>query len=437
MDYYSFCLDAFSLAGQSMIHILFISRFTGKKQKVWHIVIYFFLLCMLEWLAGRFAITGLSGIGAFIELLILCGMSRFLLGNSGTLSWVAAVLAIYITQFSFGIINSAEAMAFPGLIGKPLLYPMLFLATLAAFAISAGSYKLVLKFLSLAEDSQTPYIGLLLFPGLFFFTAEQYILHTSYHIPPSTLSLAEAGKHTALLFLQILGLGALLCTLYAYRRICWGFQAQAALSSLSQASQAQKIYIAEAQLRYEQTKAFRHDIKNHLSVLDGLLKNGRLEEGRAYLERLEITSSGLSFPYHTGNTVVDILLGEKLSLAEAEGIMVELSLLLPESCGIDDFDLCVIVANALDNAIHACQSVEGDKIIRITGERQGDFYLLTFENACSSKALPPAGIGLTNIRTVAEKYHGAMLTEKADLRFSLHVLLNISLHPESISGRKP
>ena len=84
------------------------------------------------------------------------------------------------------------------------------------------------------------------------------------------------------------------------------------------AAQAQKIYIAEAQVRYKQTSSFRHDVKNHLSVLDGLLRGGRLEEGRAYLKKLRAVSESLSFPYQTGNAMVDILLGEKLGLTVVE-----------------------------------------------------------------------------------------------------------------------
>ena len=210
---------------------------------------------------------------------------------------------------------------------------------------------------------------------------------------------------------------------------------QAELQSLAQAAQTQKIYIAEAQTRYEQTRAFRHDIANHLSVLGGLLDRGELDAGRAYLRRLKTASASLSAPYQTGNPVVDSLLSEKLGLAE--DIEKEVSLLLPRPCGIDDFDLCVIFANALDNAIHACRSVEGARSIRIGGERQGDFYLLAFENTCSDGPLPPAGTGLSNIKAVAEKYHGAVLTEKEGRNFSLNVLLNISLHPASISIQKP
>ena len=128
--------------------------------------------------------------------------------------------------------------------------------------------------------------------------------------------------------------------------------------------------------------------------------------------------------YQTGNPVVDILLGEKLGLAKE--IAAEVSLILPKPCGIDDFDLCVLFANALDNAITACRADDGARAIRVAGKRQGDFYMLTFENTCAGEPLPPAGTGLSNIQAVAEKYHGAVLTEKNGQRFSLNVLLNIS-----------
>lgn len=429
MDYFSLCLDGLCLLGQSIMHIAFVSRLTGKKQKIWHFTIYFFLLCTMQLFFITFDVSSVLSIGA--ELLVLFGVSRLALRNRQSVSWAAAILAVYISQLSFGIVNAVEAILFPHMVGKTLLWLLLLLATLTVFVICACCCGAVLKFLSLTEDCQTPYVSLLLFPGLFFFAAELYILQTSYSVLPSSISLGEVGKHSALLVMQILGMAALLCTLYAYQHICRSFQTQAALRSLEQATQAQKNYISEAQRRYKQTKAFRHDIANHLSVLDGLLHNGKVDESKAYLNKLKTVSTSLSFPYQTGNPVVDILLSEKLGLAK--GITAEVSLLLPRSCGMDDFDLCVIFANALDNAINACQSAKGTKLIRIQGERQGDFYMLAFENTCSDEPLPPAGTGLSNIKSVAEKYHGATLTEKVGQRFSLNVLLNISLHPESIS----
>ena len=430
MDYFALLLDSLCLlVGHGVMHMVFISRLTRKKLKKWYFAAYFLLLGMIQLISDRLALDGTLSVG--VGVLALYGLSRYGMGNQWSVSWLAAVLSFYISQLSFGIINSVEAALFPRFIGSPLLYPLLLAAQVLFFSLCAGCYYAVLKFLAWTEDSQTPYIGLLLFPGLFFFASELYILETAYSFFAPIVSLEEVGKHSTLLLLQVMGLAALLCTLYAYRHLCQGFQAQAALQSLTQAAQAQKIYITEAQARCEQTKSFRHDIKNHLSVLDGLLRSGKLDESRAYLEKLETVSESLSFPYQTGNPVVDILLGEKLGLAKE--IAAEVSLVLPQPCGIDDFDLCVLFANALDNAIAACRAGDGAKAIRISGKQQGDFCMLTFENTCSDEPLPPAGTGLSNIRAVAEKYRGALLAEKNGQRYYLRVLLNISPHnPQSM-----
>lgn len=426
MDYFSICLNSLCIIGQGILHIRFSGQLTGKGEKGWHIGLYLLLLGVLEW---WFVLPGMAAVGGM--LLVLYGMNRLALGNQRSVSWAASILAVYISQLSFGITNSVEAVLFPRWIGSTWLYLLLLLATAAAFAICAGCYMAVLKFLPLKDYGQMPLLGLLLLPGLFFFAAELYILHSAYSQLDSSMSLAQSGKHAALLLLQVLGLAALLCTLYAYGCICRGFQAQAALGSLTQAVNAQKTYIAQAQMRYEQTRAFRHDIRNHLSVLSGLLNSGRPEECRAYLEKLDLTSAALSFPCPTGNPVVDILLSEKLELAKASGIVTETCLILPDPCGIDDFDLCVIFANALDNALAACQEVTGPTFIRIAGQGQGDFYMLEFVNTCLDTPQPPMGTGLSNIQTVARQYHGTMMTEKAGDRFCLSVLLNISLPPDA------
>ena len=220
-----------------------------------------------------------------------------------------------------------------------------------------------------------------------------------------------------------MGLAGFICTLYAYQRVLYGLKAQAALDSLTQEVKAQKRYVGEAQKRYDKTKAFRHDIKNHFSVLHGLLTANRVEEAKDYLKKMETAAVELSFPCQTKNPVVDILLGEKLELAKAWGIGWETFVLLPQNSGIDDFDWCVIFANGLDNAIEASKKVNGERWIKMKGERQGDFYRLEFKNSCVPGPMPPMGTGLSNIKSVAEKYHGAILTEKEEHVFCLNVLL--------------
>lgn len=137
MDYFSFCMDGLCLAGQSAVHLLFAGRLTGRKRRIWHFAVYFFLLCTIELVFRRLIPNdGILPVGA--GMLALYGMSRFALGNRRSVSWLAAVLAFYVSQLSFGIVNSVEAAVFPRFIGMPLLY-LLLAAALAVFLCCAAA----------------------------------------------------------------------------------------------------------------------------------------------------------------------------------------------------------------------------------------------------------------------------------------------------------
>lgn len=420
-DLQEFFLVWFPLVVQSGMQLVFISCLAGKRLKAGYCVGYLLLVCVLQSYLPSIAGT----------LLALCLLARFPLGLGWSVSGVAALLSVYVSQVSFGMVNSLEAILFPALVGRDVLFLLVILATLLSLALCGGCYWLLLQKLSLGDTVYRPDLWLLLLPSLFLFTAELYILQSAYtYLAPGP---SEPEKHFLLFLLQVLGLVVLLCTLYAYQRVCAGLEAQQALSALTQAAQAQKNYVAEASLRYEKTRSFRHDLKNHLSVLDGLLQSGEAEKARAYLDKLDAASSALSFPVQTGEAAVDTLLGEKLALARDQGIETSLSLLLPRDCAVDTLDWCVIFANALDNALQASLLAEGERFLSLRGERQGDFYRLEFENNCLPGPMPPMGVGLSNIKAAAEKYHGAMLVEKNAARFRLNVLLNISEQPDDSS----
>lgn len=475
MDPFLFPVNTFCLASQGTLQLIFTGALTGNRPRARHFVFYLCALGLLEWAGLQLNLPALCAIGA--EFLILYGTLRLLQKNRRWVSCVAAVLALYLTQLSFGVVDSAETLLFFRGIPDAWIRSLVLLSTLAALALCTLCCIAALRLLRFTDGRETeredgreaggadkcgtgrkfgreagdedkretgrefgrknereaeretmPLLFLLL-PELFFFSAQLYILNSAYQVLSLPLSSREIGKHTLLFILQVLGLAAALCTLYAYRRIRRGYAVQAALDSYAQAAAAQKIYLAEAQTRYEQTRAFRHDLQNHLSVLGGLLNSGKTDEGRDYLQKLTAVSASLSLPCHTGDPVADIILGEKLGMAKAKGITAELALALPGglgALGLDAPDLCVILANALDNALHACDAVCGEKWIRIRGVRQGDFYLLTVENSCVPGPTPPMGTGLSNIRAAMEKYGGAMRAEKNGGIYSLDLLLNIS-----------
>ena len=156
-----------------------------------------------------------------------------------------------------------------------------------------------------------------------------------------------------------------------------------------------------------------------------LLQNGKSEQALNYIGDMEGMTEELSFPCSTNNPVVDILVGNKLGIARSTGIDVSCFLRLPYPCFVRDIDFCIILSNALDNAIHACKNMDSDaeKCIRVTGHVQGDFILLEIENSYQGKCPLKRGTGLSNVKAVAEKYHGAMNIKTQDTSFVLSVLL--------------
>lgn len=277
---------------------------------------------------------------------------------------------------------------------------------------------------------------MILIPILMIFFMSEYISSILY----GNIAVRNAGgsaisvNHYQILMIQLFGMASLFCILFAYKKLLQNFHLSTELSLLEQEEHSLNRYVEEARARYEKTKSFRHDIKNHITVVKELLQNGKQEEALTYIGDLADMTEALSFPCSTGNPVADILLGNKLGIAESMGIDVDCSLHLPYPCPIRDIDFCVILSNALDNAIHACRDIDdgSGKYIRLTGRIQGDFILMEVENSFHGKGLAGRGTGLSNIKMVAEKYQGAMSVKTQGSSFILSVLLVIPQQTESI-----
>lgn len=237
-------------------------------------------------------------------------------------------------------------------------------------------------------------------------------------------------RHGELLFLQLLACVCLLLTLYAYQKILGILAAEQKVLLLEQQAAEQEIYLQEAMLRDRRTRAFRHDIKNHLIVLAELLKAKETDRACEYLSLLEDAAAELSCGIRTGNAAVDALLGSKLQAAEQKGIKVRCELRIPDRSTVKDMDWCILLANALDNAVKACAGLpEGDRWIRIISRKKGSFYLLTVENSCTKElsSVPEDGTGLSNIRTVAEGYQGAVENTVSGGAYRLRIFFGCSV----------
>lgn len=269
-------------------------------------------------------------------------------------------------------------------------------------------------------------ISLLLIPIFFISLTERTIsdmVYGSITIWDDRLGLIyPVVKHKSVLLLQLFAGICLFAILFIWKKLT-----NAML--LEQQLRLQTLYLEEICSRYEQTCSFRHDIKNHLTVIRELLNAQEFQNAGEYLSCLEETTDSLSWPIHTGRKAVDALLGSKLALASQNHMNPQCELPLPDTKKIPDIDWCILLSNGLDNAIYANSLVPPkQRMLKICGNQKGNLYLISIENACSDTLdkLPREGTGLSNIRAVAKKYGGTVHTSLSNGCFRLDILLVIS-----------
>ncbi len=74
------------------------------------------------------------------------------------------------------------------------------------------------------------------------------------------------------------------------------------------------------------------------------------------------------------NYTVNLILSAYIVKAKNEGIAVETHIDLPENTAVADMDLCVIFANALENAVNACKRIPSaiDRTLKIVCKTKGN-----------------------------------------------------------------
>ena len=348
-----------------------------------------------------------------------------------------AALTEEIMQLCYGVVNSLLSILYPLMSAfdqKAVGICFMILGNMALVP-AVFCYRAACRYFSWYETVEKQYACLVLIPILMIFFIEEYVSSVMYDLDLSVGGISVSAYRWPLLVIRLFGLASLFCLMSAYKNLLENFRLSREVSLLEQEEQFLSQYVEEAKARYDETRSFRHDIKNHITVLKELLLNGKKEQAVSYLKDMEEMAEGLSFPCSTNNPVVDILIGNKLGIAESLGIRVSCRLTLPYPGPVRDIDFCVILSNALDNGIRACRETDedGDRYISVTGCMQGDLFLIEIENSFSGSGSFKEGTGLTNIKATAEKYHGAVSIKTEGKVFLLSVLLIIPQQPESIS----
>lgn len=397
------------------LEITFFGRFIDQGLKWVHYFVYVGMMYFMYAVEIQLRVSFPTA--TILESIALFGFGCLILKCTPVLSAITTILTISIMQVVNGIFQSLFSII--NMYFLPYVNSLLLIGNLLTMITAFFSYRYVVKSFNVSKMPANRYVLILLFPILFVLLVVQYVFMSGAHLIPAS--------NWETLLLQTAAYLCLLAVIFAYQRLSQSFELQMRNALLEQQVDTQKDYMQEVQTRYEQTRSFRHDIKNHWTVLSELLKKGEIEKASEYLNKLEMASDTLSFPCQTGNMVIDMLLANKLGLAQQMGIRVDCTMKIPSGDAIDEMDLCIIFSNAIDNAIKACAPIHGsDQYIFMYAFQKGNFFMVEIENSrCEEKAhAKGSGIGLRNIQAVAEKYNGAVSVEKNPQMFKLNILLS-------------
>lgn len=188
--------------------------------------------------------------------------------------------------------------------------------------------------------------------------------------------------------------------------------------------------------QYRKMERVRHDFKNHIIALQGLLEKKEWENMKSYFQQLKIAADMEKNEEITGNIAIDALLCQKRKLAETKNISWECDMKIIPECPVDTYDLCVLLGNALDNAIEACERIpdEEARVLTMYAKTVKKCFLLEIRNSTdtqdfheleySRKRNPEEhGLGVLNIRDVVHQYQGTMNIEIKENIFHLSILI--------------
>lgn len=252
---------------------------------------------------------------------------------------------------------------------------------------------------------------------------------------------------------QVVSFAAILIAIIIYQK--WKEKQREEKENMLLAEQIEstKQHIREVEKLYEDIRALKHDMGNHICVLENLfckLETGAKKaalgteeeiEFKNYLSELKAAWSESGAEIKTGNPVTDVILTQKQKEARENGINFICQFVYPSDTNINAFDISVLLNNAIENAMEGVKGSE-NPYISILSYGKKNVYMLEVRNCIENHleidmetGLPETtksdkenhGFGLANIRKVARKYYGDIDIRQDKGSFVLTVMLMTGL----------
>jgi signal transduction histidine kinase len=238
-----------------------------------------------------------------------------------------------------------------------------------------------------------------------------------------------------LLVLLFIFVGTFVLSLSIVPRFLTQTAEQARLTLAVERAATQMEIEREQYLRISEQVAFtrraRHDLRHHLAVIEAFA--GDTEKIRGYIKELSDTMDSHTEINYCENQAVNAVITHYLTgVKNAE---IKTNIVIPEHTGhIATSDLCVLVGNIVENAATAV-AAGGSPFINIASEVRSGFLSFSAENSFAGEVKTDrdggflsaktgrAGVGLSSVRTICERYGGFVEVTARDHVFRVSCIL--------------
>ena len=229
--------------------------------------------------------------------------------------------------------------------------------------------------------------------------------------------------------------------LLVYGLIVYIFQkANAATrSELAATMYSQQMEVAKAQLSalneaQIQTAVYRHDMRHNLTAIDAFLSIDQVQQARDYIKEIQDGIDLLAVQRFCEHELVNLLCASFSDKANRTGIRLSVNAACPKNLALSDMELCIILSNGFENALHAVSGLEASlKWIELYIEIKQDNLLIEIKNPFVGEIVMQDGLPITkranhgygcrSIQTIAKQNRGGCVFETEDGVFILRVYI--------------
>ena len=107
-----------------------------------------------------------------------------------------------------------------------------------------------------------------------------------------------------------------------------------------------------------QVAVYQHDMRHHLTAIDGFLTAGQPQQAKEYIKKVQADVDTITPKRFCENELVNLLCSSFSQKAARMGVCFTVEARLPKELPVSDTELCSILSNGLENALHAIASLE-------------------------------------------------------------------------------